>query len=151
VLAREPLDERCRRVEPPHQRREVELARGDQHDLAIQREPRLGERAEPGDELREVARERPAVPAPQLDVVAVAEREAAEAVPLRLVPEAPARQLAHEPREHRLHRDRDRERHAGILPRASTRHARRRIRVAPRVRRAWGGRPSARRQPEDVA
>ena len=69
-----------------------------------QREERL-------DDLGEVPREWAVVTASQVDPVSLAERERAEAVPLRLVQVAVARQLALEAREHRSQRRADGERY----------------------------------------
>ena len=76
----------CRRVEVEP----VPVAVG-HDDLAVDDAP-LGERVEQHrDQLREVAVERALVAAGQLDLVAVAEHDAAEAVPLRLVQQAVSR------------------------------------------------------------
>ena len=67
---------------------EVEPVLGDDHDLAVDHAP-LGQRAlQQVDQLGEVAGERPVVARPELELVAVAEHDAAEAVPLRLVEQA---------------------------------------------------------------
>ena len=58
------------------------------------------------DELREVARVRAPVAALDLDVAAVVEDER-ESRPTSALEEVAARQLAHEPRQHRLRRWRD--------------------------------------------
>ena len=92
-----------RRMQPRHERREVEPPLREDEQLAVERKPRgLLERGERGGDLREVPRERPPVAAAQVDIVALAVGEAAKAVPLRLVQDVARRQLADEPREHRL-------------------------------------------------
>ena len=100
---------------------EVEALLGGDHDLAVQHRS-LGQRApQLLDELGEVPVERALVPAAELDLVAVAEHDAAEAVPLRFVEQPVAgRQLANELREHRRDRRRDRERHARLASTAAT-------------------------------
>src|SRR5512132_296175 len=100
---------------------EVEALLGGDHDLAVQHRA-LGQRAtEVLDELGEVPVERALVAAPELDLVAVAEHDAAEAIPLRLVEQPVAgREIANELREHRRHRRRDRERHARAARTAAT-------------------------------
>src|SRR5205085_5516724 len=60
--------------------------------------------------------ERAAVAAAEVDLVAVARREATKAVPLRLVEEAIAWKLARKLREHRRQRPRKRQVHAVCLP-----------------------------------
>src|SRR5918911_5193274 len=87
----------------------LELCRHD--DLAVECEAVGGQRPQRRDKLGEVPRERTLVAAAQVDVVAVTKDEAAETVPLRLVEVAVARQLALEPREHRLQRRSDDGRH----------------------------------------
>src|SRR5207253_10503807 len=95
-LAPEPLDARGCGMEPGEEERELG---GD--DLAVEHES-LGRDGEQRlHELREVARERPVVAAPQVDGVAAAEREAAEAVPLRLVEVVADRELTGELAVHR--------------------------------------------------
>ena len=74
-------------MESRHQRREVRI---EEDDLAVEHEALLPQRPQRLDELREVPGERAVVPAPKIDVVARAEGEAAEPVPLRLV-DVPAR------------------------------------------------------------
>src|SRR5918911_2161809 len=86
-------------------------------ELAVEDEARLLEPEQRLDDLGEVARERALVAAPQVELVAVPEGEAAEAVPLGLVEVAVERQLACQPRQHR--RDRRRDRHPETLPRSA--------------------------------
>src|SRR5207253_1869170 len=75
------------------------------HDLAVER----GVRREPFAEraqLREVAQERAAVAAPEAELAAIVLEHAAEAVPLRLVPDVrPRRDLVD--KERLLRRERD--------------------------------------------
>src|SRR5918911_461301 len=82
-------------------------------ELAVEDEARLLEPEQRLDDLGEVARERALVAAPQVELVAVPEGEAAEAVPLGLVEVAVERQLACQPRQHR--RDRRRDRHPVVF------------------------------------
>ena len=73
------------RVDALREQVEVEPVVGRDHDLAVD-DRTVGQRgAQRLDELREVAGQRLLVAAAELDVVAVAEHDAAEAVPLRLV------------------------------------------------------------------
>ena len=83
---------------------------------------RSGSAARSGlEDLGEVPVERALVAAAELDLVAVAEHDAAEPVPLRLVgPSAARRELAGQLRQHRRDRGRDRERHPATLPRAGS-------------------------------
>ena len=105
------------------QRVEVETAFVRDDELAVEhdafgelREQRLAK-------LGEVAQQRLAVPALQIEVVTVAEDDAAEAVPLRLVRhQAGGRQLARELGEHRVER-----RPNGKVIRAASSERRRRI------------------------
>ena len=71
-------------------REQVELLDAvDRHDhLAVQHEPLAGERQHELDDVREIAVHRPAVAALEMYLVAVAEDDRPEAVPLRLI--APA-------------------------------------------------------------
>ena len=104
-------------MDPLQQRVEVEAAAVavGHHDLAVDDAPvgqSLEERLE---QLGEVAVERPLVAAGELDLVAVAEHDAAEAVPLRLVqPPVAGRDLAGELRQHRLDRRGQRQRHVEL-------------------------------------
>src|SRR2546421_3651814 len=93
------------RVDTHLQEIEVETLLGGDHDLAVEHRA-LGERAaQLLDELGEVPVERALVAAAELDLVAVAEHDAAEAVPLRLVEHPVAgRELADELGQHRRHR-----------------------------------------------
>src|SRR5215203_490840 len=88
-------------MQPCQQRDEVEVFATSDDELAIEHEPLVRQRQQGVDDLGEVARERPLVAAAQVNLAAIAEREAAEAVPLRLVEVVAARQLAREPRQHR--------------------------------------------------
>ena len=74
-------------MDPQRQPVEVEAALGGDHDLAVDHALLRELRADRLDQLGEVPRERLLVPAPDLDVVAVAEHDGAKAVPLRLVEE----------------------------------------------------------------
>jgi hypothetical protein len=102
-LEPQPLHARGGWMQASEQRREVEAAACRHHDLAV--EHRVGRRqVEQGlDQLREVARERPVVATAQIHTARRPERQAAKAIPLRLVREAVDRQLAGEPSEHRRH------------------------------------------------
>ncbi len=71
-------------MEPHLELVEVERALGLDHDLPVERRVGRQPLAELA-ELREVAQERPAVPAPEPDAAAEVLEDAAEAVPLRLV------------------------------------------------------------------
>ena len=89
-------------------------------DLAVD-DASLGQRVEQlRDQLREVAVERALVAARQLDLVAVTEDDAAEAVPLRLVEQAVSRR--DRPRQLRQHRQ-DRRHHRELHPAKSARMA----------------------------
>src|SRR4051794_27480487 len=100
-------------MEPREQRLEVEAPAPEHDELAVE-DGRPGQPLERSDDLREVAAERPPVPALQLDGASVAEGEAAKPVPLRLVEVLAARELARQAREHRL--DRRRDARPGALP-----------------------------------
>ena len=104
-LRRELLDPRRRRVQAHLQRVEVEPARAHDHDLAVHHAALGQARPKEGLELGEVAVERLQVAALDVEPVAVAEHERAEAVPLRLEEPAVTRgQLGGELGEHRLDR-----------------------------------------------
>src|SRR5262249_55081334 len=84
------------RMQPHLQEGEPEPAPLLADDLAVARGVRRKRLAELA-QLREVAEQRPAVTAPQRELVAVVLEHAAEAVPLRLVlPAVAERQLVHE-------------------------------------------------------
>jgi hypothetical protein len=89
-------------VQAQHQRVEVEVLGVAREQFAVENEALRREPLQRLDDLREVARERPLVAAAQVDLVAVAEGQAAEAVPLWLVDVVTGRQLARELPEHRL-------------------------------------------------
>jgi hypothetical protein len=114
--------------------REVEARRARHDDLAVEREPLLRHGAQRGDELREVAGQRAIVAAAQVDLVAAAEGQAAKAVPLGLVRERAARQLARQPGEHGRDRRDDREVHPTVVALGRPRPA-----AAPRLRGAAAG------------
>ena len=82
------------------QRLEVQAAVGGDDDLAVEHAPLRELRLERRHEFGEVARHRPLVAAAELDLVAVAEDDRAEAVPLRLVRRS-RRDVGHRLREHR--------------------------------------------------
>jgi len=104
-LAGEPVDAAFRGVEAHLHRVEVEHAVAGDHDLAVERGVGWHQLAECA-ELREVAQEWPAVPAPERELAAVVLEHAAEAVPLGLVlPAVALRKLPHELRLHRRERD----------------------------------------------
>ena len=104
-------------MDPLQQRVEVQAAAiaVGHDDLAVDDAP-VGEPLAKGfEELGEVAVERLLVAARELDVVAVAEHDAAKAVPLRLEQPAVARRnLARELRQHRLDRRGQRQRHVDL-------------------------------------
>src|ERR687887_1760028 len=80
---------------------EVEHSVAGDHDLAVDGGVGREEVAERS-QLGEVAEQRPAVPRPERELVAVVLQDAAEAVPLRLeLPVAALRQLGDELRLHR--------------------------------------------------
>ncbi len=98
-------DPRLSGVEPQLHRVEVERTVALDHDLAVERRMR-GKPFADGPQLREVAQERAAVPAPEGERAAVVLEDAAEAVPLGLVPPAVAgREVVDELRLHRRERD----------------------------------------------
>jgi hypothetical protein len=98
-------------VDPVQQRVEVEPVTGDDHDLAVD-DAALGQaRLDRVDDLGEVAGQRPLAPAGQLDLVAVAEHDAAEAVPLGLVQKLALGHPLDRLGEHRGDRRRDWELH----------------------------------------
>ena len=121
-LGGQPVDPRLGRVDALQQRVEVEpvTARVGDDDLAVD-DAALGQRvAERIEELGEVAAERTQLAGDQLQLVAVAEHDAAEAVPLRL--EQPAVAVGDRPcqlRQHRLDRRLDRQVHVGQSGRSS--------------------------------
>ena len=117
------------------QRVEVEPALAHDHDLAVHHAALGQARAEGGLELGEVAVERLQVAALDVEAVAVAEHDRAEAVPLRLEEPAVARgQLGRELGEHRLDRRLDREARRAGRPSARAR--------APRGDAPLGRRPA---------
>ena len=93
------------RVQPQLQGLEVQPPGGPvrQHDLPVDDAPgrQLGQ--EGGHQLGEVAGHRPLVPAADLDLVAVAEDDGPEPVPLRLEEEVPGRDRVHRLGQHRRH------------------------------------------------
>ena len=101
-------------MDPLQQRLEVQPVAARDDDLAVDH-ALLGQvRLHRGDDLGEVAGQRPLVAAAELDLVAVAEDDAAEAVPLRLVEQPVAGgQLGRGLGQHRLHRREQRQIHAG--------------------------------------
>ena len=87
---RQPVHARRGRMDALLQRVEVEAVRAGHHQLGVD-DASLGQaRLQRRDQLREVAGERAFVAAAQHDLVAVAEHDAAEAVPLRFVQPAVA-------------------------------------------------------------
>ena len=104
-------------MDPLEERLEVEPAAGGDHDLAV--EDAAGRELLPqgSGQLREVSGERPLVAAAQLDLVAVAEDDAAEPVPFRLV-QHPAlrRELPGELGQHGGDGGHHRQVHEGSLP-----------------------------------
>jgi hypothetical protein len=111
-LLGQPADPRRSRVEALLKRIEAEPGIGDHHDLPVHDASLRQRDAQQLHELREVARERPVVPRPELELVAVAEHDAPEPVPLGLVEETVgSRHRVHRPGEHGLHRRHDGELH----------------------------------------
>ena len=130
-LGRQHPDPRFGRVDPEQERVEVERPVGPRdHDLAVE-DAAFGERrAERLTELGEVAVERLEVPRLGEHLVAVAEDDRPEAVPLRLVqPALAVGQRAGGLRQHRLERGRDREAHPATI--ADRRPARRALGADP--------------------
>ncbi len=115
-LRRQEPNARRSRVNPEEERVEVEPPGAGDHDLAVDHGP-IGEGgAKRPLELREVAVQRPQVAALQQELVAGAEDECPEAVPLGLVRPAGAvgqRRLG--PGQHRLEWGGEREAHARIM------------------------------------
>ena len=112
-LGRELPDTRLRGVLAQLERVEVEpLGRRD-HELAVEHDLVRCLREQRFAHLREIAEQRLLVAALQVEVVAVTEHDAAEAVPLRFEQEVGLwRHVARQLRQHRLERRADRERHA---------------------------------------
>jgi hypothetical protein len=103
------------RVDALQQRLEVEADLAGDDDLAVDDAPGRQVGAHGLDDLREVARQRPLVAAAELDLVAVLEDDAAEAVPLRLVEVVPVGDVGDRLGEHRLDGRHDRQVHPGSL------------------------------------
>jgi hypothetical protein len=104
-------------VDALQQRLEVELVAGRDDDLRVHHAALRQLLLHRGHDLGEVAGHRPLVAAAQLDLVAVAEDDAAEAVPLRLVEEAGAGgHVLHRLGQHRGHRRHHGQVHRLILP-----------------------------------
>ncbi len=121
ISAGELLDPRLRRVEPQLQRVEVQTVLVGQDHLAVHDAAGRERFAKRRDQLREVALQRPRVAALDPDIVALAEDDRPEPVPLRLVPPpVTARDLAFELRQHRGERRSERQRlrrwHGQTLP-----------------------------------
>ncbi len=111
-LRRELPDAALGRMDALEQRVERDRGAGRHDELAVEHEATRVEGPEVLDHLGEVALQRLARLRLQLDVVAVAEGETAEAVPLGLVlPLAGDRQRGHGARLHRRERRMDRKRH----------------------------------------
>ncbi len=103
------------------QRLEVELVAGRDDDLGVHHAALRQLLLHRGHDLGEVAGHRALVAAAELDLVAVAEHDAAEAVPLRLVEEARAvGHVLHRLGQHRGHRRHHGQVHRLILPGAVT-------------------------------
>jgi hypothetical protein len=86
-LGRQPVDAGLGRVDALLEGVEVQAVGPGHHDLAVDHAP-IGEGSpQRAEELREVAGEGPVVAGPQLELVAVAEHDAPEAVPLGLEPD----------------------------------------------------------------
>src|SRR5215210_3601070 len=94
-------------MQASQQRDEVELLAAGDDEFAVEHELVLRQRQQRLDDLGEVACEWPLVAAAQVDLAAIAEHQAAEAVPLRLVEVVAPRQFARQARQHRA----DKERH----------------------------------------
>src|SRR5262245_12007028 len=124
-LLRQHRDARGGGVDAQLQRLEVESAVPRDHDLAVEHAAPRELRLERLAELREVAVERLLVAALQQELVAVAEDDHPESVPLRLEDPARAvRQLADAPGEHRQHGRADGELHARSLTQRRSRELR---------------------------
>jgi hypothetical protein len=118
-LLRQPLDPARRRMDALEQGVERERPAVRHDDLAVEHEALGAQRLGGGDDLGEIAGERLAGFRLQLDLGAVAEHQAAEAVPFRLVlPLRPGRDLVDRERLHRRKRGMQRERHTRDLPSA---------------------------------
>src|SRR5436190_10791304 len=105
---------------------EVETVRRRDHQLAVEHD--LGRQLfeQRFTELREVAHERLLIPALEIEVVAVAEQDAPEAVPLRLVQQIGCRRhVSRQLREHRLERRSNGQGHEPKLVEESRRATRR--------------------------
>src|SRR6266550_819337 len=101
-------------MDPLEQRVERERIPFGNNEFAVEDEPRRVDRQERLDDFRKVPRQWLAALGAELDLVAVAKGEAAEAVPLRFVlPLAAGRQVGDEPRVHRFERSADRKGHGG--------------------------------------
>ena len=87
-------------MEPTHQGGKIQRPGCNHEQLAVEDGGSRGKRGEGVGDLRKVSCERLAVTAAQVHALASAERQAAEAVPLRFVHEPALRQLARQPREH---------------------------------------------------
>src|SRR5476649_1103253 len=95
------------------ERIEIEPAFTGDDELTVEHTPFGQLRAQRSAQLGEVPQQRLRVPALEVEVVAVAEHDAAEAVPLRLEDDvARRRQIARELGQHRLERRSDRKAHA---------------------------------------
>jgi hypothetical protein len=108
------------RMDPLLERLELEPFPGliRHHDLAVD-DGSFGQvRLDRFDHLGEVAGHRSLVPAPDLDLVAVAEHDRAEPVPLRLEREIAPRDLGDRLREHRLDGRHHGQAHAGTIARS---------------------------------
>ncbi len=118
-LDRQPVDPALSRVDPLLQGVEAEPVVDAHDDLAVHHRP-LGQHSlQRLDQLGEVAGQGPLVAAAQHQLVAVAEHDAAKAVPLRLEGQIAVRNALHRPGQHRPHRRHHRQIHA-TEPRAST-------------------------------
>src|SRR5689334_16738877 len=111
-------------MEPQLQLLELEPAVSRDDDLSVEHTALRQLRAERDDELGKIAIERLEIAALREDVVAVAEHERAEAVPLRLVdPSRPFRELVTRRGEHRLERRLEREAVHGVRRLAGLEHS----------------------------
>ena len=105
-LAGQPLDAAGGRVDALLERPEVQPAVTGDHDLAVDDRARREVAPDGLDHLGEVAGHRPLLAAADLHLVAVAEHDRAEPVPLGLV-ELPGRDRGHRPGQHRRDRGHD--------------------------------------------
>ncbi len=118
-FARQPADPRCRRMKPHLQGSERQRLAYRQHQFAIEHEALLLQREQCLDDLREITPQRLSRFRHQRNVLAIAEREAAKAIPLGF--ELPALTLRNPGGKLGFHRRGiERDRHVGEMPGACT-------------------------------